>query len=298
MGRGTRVIGLALAAASLVTASVVARQDAGADRDLQSVLHRVGQTVERYFARAQSIVCLETVTWLPLDTGPALDTMPREIESELSLAWDAVDGDRPAREIKTVRRVLTVNGRPPRRDDPRNCTTPEQTDTETAPLSMLLPGVQEEYRFKLAGPRRERGRDTVILDFVEKARPTVTSSLVEGKEDCLSYTIDGGTRGRIWIDARSFDVLRLDQHVGGMLDIPLPRRMAQRVGHASALTLERAMTTVRFEPVEFHDPDEILVLPVSVIEMRETRGSGIRRLRTTTDYSGYRRFLTGGRIVR
>ncbi len=47
----------------------------------------------------------------------------------------------------------------------------------------------------------------------------------------------------------------------------------------------------------FHDPDEVLILPVSMIEMRETRGSGIPRLRTTTEYTDYRRFLTDSRIV-
>ena len=48
----------------------------------------------------------------------------------------------------------------------------------------------------------------------------------------------------------------------------------------------------------FRDPDEVLLLPVSMIEMRETRGACGPRLRTTTEYTDYRRFLTGGRIVR
>jgi hypothetical protein len=169
---------------------------------------------------------------------------------------------------------------------------------ETAPLSMLLPDLRDQYRFKLAGTRRVQGRETLLVDFVEKAPPKVESSLVEGNEDCISDTIDGGARGRIWIDADSYDVLRLDRHVSGMLDTPLPRKMAQRYRDPTALTLERSDTTIQFESVVFHDPDEVLILPVSMIDMRETRGSGAPRLRTTTEYTSYRRFLTGSRIVR
>jgi hypothetical protein len=293
-----RVIGIAFIAASVVSATMAARQSVGDQGDLGTVLERVGEGVERYFARAQRIVCLETVTLLPLGTAPGLDAMSREIQSDLSLAWDAAGAGGSARDIKTIRRVLRVNGRPPRRGDPRDCTTPEQTETEAAPLSLLLPAERDQYRFKLAGTRRVQGREALLVDFVEKAPVTVESSLVDGRDDCISYTIEGGARGRVWIDADTYDVLRMDQHLPGMLDIPLPRTLARRYGPGTALTLERSDTSIQFEPVVFRDPDEVLILPVSVIEMRETRGSGVRRLRTTTAYTDYRRFLTGSRIVR
>jgi hypothetical protein len=294
-----RVIGIITTLASVVSATMAAQQQhVEDDGELSTVLERVGERVERYFARARSVVCLETVTWLPLGMGSGIDGLARQIESELSLEWEAAGNGRIARDIKTLRRVLKVNGRPPRRHDPRNCTTPEQTETETPPLSMLLPDQRDRYRFKLAGSRQLRGMETLLVDFVEKARPRIESSLVAGNEDCINYTIDGGSRGRIWIDADSYDVLRLDRHVSGMLDIPLPRKVAQRYGDPIALTLERFDTTIQFEPVAFHDPDEVLLLPVSMVELHETRGAGTPRLRTTTDYTDYRRFLTGSRIVR
>ena len=40
-----------------------------------------------------------------------------------------------------------------------------------------------------------------------------------------------------------------------------------------------------------------IVLPVSSTILRVTRGAGSPRLRTTTTYKGYKRFLTGGRVV-
>ncbi len=293
-----RALGLIVALAGVVSVTVAARQRVAGGDDLDVVLHRVGEAVERYFARAQRIVCLEKVTLLPLSSDLGLGSLSRQIDSELSLAWDASADGRAGRDIKTVRRVLSVNGRPPRPHDPRNCTTPEQTTTETAPLSMLMPAEREQYRFTLAGTRRVRGREALLVDFAEKAPARVESSLVDDREDCISYTIDGGSRGRVWIDAESYEVVRLDRHISGMLDIPLPRKLARRYGQTSVLTLERSDTSIEFESVVFHDPDEVLNLPVSMIEMRETRGSGVPHLRTTTAYTDYRRFLTGSRIVR
>jgi hypothetical protein len=288
------VVALVMAA----TAAVAGRQAAERVADVEAVLQRVGESVERYFARAQRIVCLESVTLMPLGAAPGPDSLSREIESELALAWNAAGDGEAAGDIKMLRRVLRVNGRPPRPRDPRDCTTPEQNATETAPLSMLLPAERERYRFKLAGVRKVKDRDAVVVEFIEKARARVQSSLVEGKDDCISYNVEGGSRGRIWIDPGSYDVLRLEQHVGAMLDTPLPRELVRRQGNVGSLTLDRADTTIDFEPIAFRDPDEVLVLPVSVTEMRETRGSGVPRLRTTTEYTGYRRFLTGTRIVR
>jgi hypothetical protein len=62
--------------------------------------------------------------------------------------------------------------------------------------------------------------------------------------------------------------------------------------------MERWDSSIRFKPVSFTEPDETLVLPVSISTLRITRGSGTPRLRTTTSYSSYKRFLTGGRVVK
>ena len=120
----------------------------------------------------------------------------------------------------------------------------------------------------------------MLVDFAEHARPKVASSLVDGNENCISYSVDGGSRGRIWIDATSFDVLRLERRLPPMTDIPLPRKIS-RFGQ-SFWTLERSDSTIEFEPVTFTDPDEVLVLPVSMLEMRVTRGAGIPRERRSS----------------
>ena len=55
-------------------------------------------------------------------------------------------------------------------------------------------------------------------------------------------------RGRLWIDAETYDVLRLDQGLFGQVDMPLPRR--------ALWTMERWDTSIRFKPVTFSNPDD------------------------------------------
>lgn len=286
--------GVVLAASALH--GQVAHSVAPLEAGVESLLARVGNQVEQFFLRAQRLVCLERVSLQPLTSSFSPSGLPRTIESELRLSWNPDDGE-AATEAHIERKVLEVNGRPPREDDPNNCTTPEQQDTEPQPLSMLLPAQRERYEFRLADRTRLDGREAIVIDFRERGPISTDVRLVEGRDDCISYDVTGGERGRIWIDASTFDVLRLDQRISGMIDLRLPREATRRPGSSLFLTLERSDTSIRFTRVAFRDPDESIVLPRSSIALRIVRGSGTPRLRTVTQYLDYKRFLTGGRVV-
>ena len=278
----------------LVFAASVAARQPETPPDLATVLQRVGARVEQYFTRAQSIVCTEIVGLMPFDSGGTPSS--RTVESELRLSWEPTDENPVPIEARTLRQVLKVNGHPPRKNDRNNCTAPEQNSSEIQPLSLLLPQQRHEYSFKLAGAGKVDTRAAILVDYRMVQKPSVTVELVDNNEDCLSYSIEGGMRGRIWIDAETYDVLRLDQGLMGLVDIPLPRKVAHRNSWPS-WTMERWDTSIRFKPVTFEDPPETLVLPASSTSFRITRGSGTPRLRTSTQYSGYRRFITGARVL-
>lgn len=286
-------------AALAICFAAAAQLEANATRplDLASVLHLAGDRVERFFARAQSLVCLEVVRLQALTSSWSGDGVVRTVESELRLSWDApADGARSP-DAQTLRRLLRVNGRPPRTDDWSNCTAPEQRTSERQPLSLLLPSQRHDYAFTLAGPTRLDGRDAIMIDYRLLEEVSVESEIVAGRDDCISFDLEGGLRGRVWIDAETFDVLRLDQRLIGMVEIPLPREVTRRANSPRSWTMERWDTSIRFKAVTFENPDETLVLPASLSSLRVTRGSGTPRLRTITDYRNYQRFLTGGRVV-
>lgn len=296
MGRSLTA-GLAAAAALSAAIGVPVTAQVATSPEVGALLARAGAQVERYFTRAQSLVCLETVSLQPLGNGLSPSGNRRTVESELRLSWDPdVDTDTPL-EATTVREVLRVNGRPPRENDANNCTTPEQQSTETQPLSMLLPSQRDLYTFTAAGTDRVDGRHALRVDYRMNARPTVEVALVNDDERCVSFKIDGGMRGRLWIDAETHDVLRLDRGLAGLVDFRLPWKAARWAPDRALWTIERMDTSIRFKPVRFADPDETLILPVSSLSLRITRGGGTPRLRTVTEYSDYRRFLTGGRVL-
>lgn len=264
---------------------------------LSTMLQKAGERVERYFLRAQSIVCLEVVHLQPMNPGLTGDGPGRTVESELRLFWQPGADGSASTEAQMMRRLLKVNGQEPRKNDWNNCTSPEQEAQEPQALSLLLPSQRADYTFTLAGQAKIDRRSAVMIDYRLTRAVSVESSLVDGREDCISFNVEGGMRGRIWIDADSYDVLRLDQRLGGLIEIPLPKAATRRGSSPSSWTMERWDTTIRFKPVAFENPPETLVLPESQTAIRITRGSGSPRLRTTTQYKNYQRFLTSGRIV-
>ncbi len=280
-----------------VAAAQLHAHEAGNPVDLTTVLLRAGERVERFFARAQSIVCLEIVRLQSLTAGWSSEGTSRTVESELRLSWDAPQDGHPSTEAQTLRRLLKVNGREPRKNDWNNCTAPEQQSRETQPLSLLLSSQRRDYSFALAGQTRLDGRAAIMVDYDLLKQTSVESETVPGREDCISFELEGGLRGRLWIDAESYDVLRLDQRLSEMVEIPLPKEVTRRPDSPRYWTMERWDTSIRFKPVKFVNPDEMLVLPATQSSLRVTRGSGTPRLRTVTDYKNYQRFLTDGRVI-
>jgi hypothetical protein len=275
-----------------LAASLSAQQPSAID--LTGVLQRAGDKVSEFFARAQSIMCLEKVSVQKLSMSLGADGPARRVDSELRLAWEP-SAENPTPEARTLRQVLRVNGSPPRRKDHENCTTPEQQDSEEQPLSLLLPGERAKYAFTHSGRDLVDRRDAIVISYREIRKPTVDVSLVEDNEDCISFDIEGGMRGRIWIDAQTHDVLRIDRSLSGLIEIPLPRKVARRPGVNPYWTMERLDSSTRFRRVTFEGPQETLVLPIESSQLQIIRGAG--RLRTSTQYLSYRRFITGARVV-
>ena len=297
MCRRRRLLGsIGLVAGWLTLAAAAQTPPAGAGPELASTLAKATARVENFFTRAQSLVCTETVHVQPLNYGLSGDGVGRTVESELRLSWDSGSDGEGAAEAQTHRRVLKVNGRSRRDKDKAQCTTAERHDTETQPLSMLLDGQREKYTFALSKAAKLDGRAAITVEFTERRKAMADVRINEDDENCLTYQVDGGVRGRIWIDAESFDVLRLDQHLS-YIELRLPEKLLRRAGGLPGAMIERYDTTTRFKRVTFNEPDEQLVLPTSSSHLFVTRGTNAVRMRTTTSYSGYKRFLTGARLV-
>jgi hypothetical protein len=282
--------------ALLVAVTAALSADQAPTFDIAGVLEHAGARVTEYFTRAQSLMCLEKVSLQKLGISFGADGPARFVESELRVSWEPSPENPIPTAALTLRQVLRVNGAPPRKKDHNNCTTPEQQDSEEQPLSILLPHQRDKYTFTYDKHEPIDRRDAIVIAFREKQKPKVDVSLIEDNEDCISFDIEGGMRGRIWIDIYTHEVLRLDRSLSGLVEIPLPKKVT-RHGGDSYWTMERWDSSIRFKGVAFQNPEETLVLPVSSSTLQITRGAGTPRLRTSTQYVAYRRFITGARIV-
>jgi hypothetical protein len=287
--RPARVATAVFLAALTIAVSAAAAKDPE-PIDLPGLLARIGERVEAYYARAQSILCIETVRLQPMDYNFTSADHVRRLVYELRVSWDpSTDGSVP--EANVTRQLISVDGRPPKPKDEPGCLDPKPVALD--PLSFLLPHHQSEYKFTYKGTGRSGDRAAVLIDYAPAGSPPPE---IKWNDTCVSINLPTRTTGRLWIDVASGNVLRIDEKVTGPYDIEVPKSQ-QRKGANAWLTLDRADSTIRYKTVVFTDPEEVVMLPESMEMMSVIRGSGAPRLRIRQDYTSYQRFVTGGRIV-
>jgi hypothetical protein len=248
----------------------------------------VGERVAEYYLRAPRVMCVERSTVQPIQSNWSADGPSRTVESEL----------RVESEERVIRDVRRINGRAPRERDKKDrngCTDPNPLSSE--PLVFLLPEHRNEHRFTSLRPGKEKDRAALVIDFMSTNR-TSRPELVEderGHDDCFDWSGPLATRGRIWVDADTHDVLRVDRRLDGPVDVRVPWTLQRRYNFAPWVVLERDDLTMRYKTVAFRDPDEVMLLPESIESLTVLRG-GLQSIRRTETFSGYRRFLTAGRV--
>jgi len=256
------------------------------DASVGPTLSRVAEYVENYYSRAQSIVARETVTVQNVGPNMSAEGFARRFVYNLHVDW-VPSGDGPP-EASLARELMTVNGRPPKEGDEQPCTAPKPITPE--PLAMFLPQRQSDFVFDNTQQTRLDGRSVVRFDYrVRRPEP----DKVSWDRECVSMDFQGRLRGRVWVDATTGEVLRIDEGANGPVDMVAPREQ-QRRGTPAVVVFDRFVESVRYRPVKFQNPDETLLLPASIESTSMSRSGGTRR---SQKYSDYRRFVTDGRLV-
>jgi hypothetical protein len=289
-----------LAATALVAVCASSLSAAPKQPELEGLLTRVAERVAEYYRRAHSVVCVERSIVQPIGLNWTPEGFARTVESDLRVeSAPPADGDTPLK-ATVIRSIRRINGREPRerdKTDRAGCTDPNPLSPE--PLAFLLGEHRDEYQFTSVGHGRERDRATLIIDFMSTKR-TGRPELIEderGHDDCFDWTGPVATRGRIWVDATTHDVLRVDRRINGVVEVRVPWPLQRRYHFAPWVVIDRDDQTLRYQAVAFRDPDEVLLLPESIESLTVLRG-GLQSTRRTERFSSYRRFLTAGRVVK
>lgn len=267
--------------------------------DVAALMTQIAERVSAYYQQALGVICVNESTVQPVESGLSPAGFARTVESELRVETDWIDG-MPRPEATVLRTVLRVNGRDPRPQDQKNragCTDPNPLSPE--PLAFLLPSHRDEYRFTSVRDVREHGRAELLIDFVSSARKSKLELIEDprGHDDCFDWTGPLATRGRLWVDANTHEVLRVDRRIEGPTDVRVPQLLQRRYNFQPWVVLDRDDLTMRFKQVVFTDPDEVLLLPESIDALTMMRG-GLQSMRRTETFRNYRRFLTTSRILK
>lgn len=280
---------VAFAAVTTVTAQ--------APPDVETLLARVGARIADYYQRAQNVICTEKASVQAVGRDYSPQGFARVTEYELRVETDA-DSDEP--EAKVVRELRRVNGKAPRdkdKNDRAGCTDANPLSSE--PLSFLLPAHRSEYTFVSAGFGKGKDSRSLILEFTS-SKPDGKGEIVEdprGHDGCFSFSLPAVMKGRVWIDAETYSVVRVEQRMAGMADLKVPVTLQRKHNLDNTIVVERHDTVIRYKTIPFSDPDEAMLLPESIDTLMVMRG-GLESLRSRQTFTDYRRFLTAGRIVK
>jgi hypothetical protein len=287
---------IALALPAALAAALATPVSAATTPSLDELLARVGERIAEFYERAQHMMCIERSTVQPIDRGMSPQGFARIVESELRVEAAADDVDGAAAFVREVRKV---NGRAPRdkdHGDRAGCTDPTPLSLE--PLTLLLPAHRADYEFRFAGFGKDRNRPVFLIDF-KSVNSRSSVELIEdpaGHADCFDWSGYVASRGRVWVDATSYDVVRMERGLRAMLDVRVPERIQRKHHLENPIVIEREDTTIRYRTVAFTAPDEVLLLPESIESLIIARG-GLQSTRRIQAYSDYRRFLGDARII-
>lgn len=265
--------------------------------DVSVVLARVGERLEHYYKRIQNILCTETLTAQDISSDLSPIGFARVVESELRVEADGGgEGDGAVTtDAKVVRLVQKINGRAPKPKEKEGCYDPNPLSPE--PLAFLLPAGRGDYAFTWGGFGKGKDQHLMIIEFRSSESGPGEITEPEGKrEGCLSLTVPGRTEGRIWVDASTHDVVRMEERLVARTDLRVPFVMQRRHNLPYLLSIDRYTRYFRYKPVSFEDPAEVIVLPESIEELTVLRGAGSHRTRQV--FSEYKRFVTNARLIK
>jgi len=282
------VLALVLAAMTATAAQV--------PPDVDTLLVRVGERIAEFYRRASNVICIETSTVQPVDLSYSPYGFVRTVESELRVEAD--NGQAPG-EAAILRKVRKVNGRVPREKDKKDragCTDPNPLSSE--PLAFLLPAHRSEYQFGAAKIAKDRDRTALVIGFASVNRRSKPELIEDpgGHDDCFDWSGHIASRGRVWVDAENYDVVRVERGLGGPVDVRVPLLIQRRHHLEGWVVIIRDDVTIRYKTVAFSEPDEVLLLPESIHSFTMVRG-GLQSTRRTQTFSDYKRFVAGGRVL-
>jgi hypothetical protein len=261
------------------------------DGRLAQVLERVGESVERYQLGMFRIAFSEVLRREELKP----DMTPKRskefvfdsvvLREELSAAEDDYFP-------RTVRRLKSIDGKPARDGTGAGF----EASFYEGSLNFLLPKGQRLFNFSFEGEETLGGRRVFRVGML---RPGEGEPRVEWEG--MTFRVLAPMRWLFWVDAESFDVLRVESHLAAPFEFDSPRAFGAgpfgRFGPSRRLRYAREDYSLNLRRVQFKEPEQTLLVPDAAEWVTVIEGASRPRLRRSLRFADYRRFRSDVKVV-
>ncbi|MDT5294178.1 MAG: hypothetical protein QOJ76_1058 [Acidobacteriota bacterium] len=270
-----------------------ARPAEGSDERLAHVLERVGESVRRYQLGMFRIAFTEIFRREELKP----DMTPKRskefvfdsvvLREELSAAEDDYLP-------RTVRRLKSIDGKTVK--GTAAAAAGVEATFYGGSLNFLLPQGQRLFDFSFEGEGTLGGRRVLRVGML---RPGEGEPRVEWEG--MSFRVLAPMRWLFWVDAESFDVLRVESHLAAPFEFDSPPAFSAgpfgRFGPSRKLRYAREDYSMNLRRVQFKDPEQTLLVPESAEWVTVIEGASRPRLRRSLRFANYRRFRSDVKVV-
>jgi hypothetical protein len=259
------------------------------DERLARILERVGERVESYQQGLFSIAFTEVLRREELRKDMTAKKSKEFVFDTVVLREAVPGGEDDDYYPKSVRRLKSAGGKPPKRG--------ERVPTEfaVASLNFLLPKNRTPSESSLDGEETIGGRACFRVRMLRRGQGPPR---VEWKRGWRGgrFWVSAPMVLLIWIDAETFDVLRLESHLAAPFEFDGPRAFGS-FGPSRHFKYAVQDYSVSFRRRQFKGPEQTLLVPESAEMLRVIEGASRPRLRSTLRLSDYRRFRSDVNVV-
>ncbi|MGH9947179.1 MAG: hypothetical protein ACRD6X_08275 [Pyrinomonadaceae bacterium] len=270
---------------------------------LKVILSRVADKVQKYHEALFSIQFDESVRQQETDAGGKVKNKGKEFVYESIVVSPSPYPDERRADPFITRTLKIVDGKPTEQrmlKEGNECVKTNPRSVYADPLSFLLSARQKELLFAYDGETSLDGRRAMVVSFEQPPFPEPVKLVQSG--NCFYLSRSPRHKGMAWIDAESYDVLQVRWELAETFTGKTPAGMS-KMGFlpifrpSKDLAYEKDERVVRFRLVKFSEPEQSLLLPYSAETAWTMRGGGVAGYKTSTLYTGYRRFRTDVKIT-
>lgn len=260
------------------------------DERLERILEKVGEGVARYQSGLFSIAFTETLRREELREDMTAKRS-KEYVFESVVLREELSADEEDFYPQLARRLKSIDGKPSKKR-----LGPEMSYAVSS-LGFLLPRHRGPLQFTLEGEETEAGRQLYRVRILSpgEGEPRVEwQSRVVG----FRFRVVAPSVYTIWVDAETFDVLRLESHLAAPFEFDGPRAFGfGRLGPSRHFKYAAQDYLVRFHRRQFKDPEQTLLVPEYAEWVTVIEGASKPRTRATLRLSNYRRYRSDVKII-